>query len=144
MVKVTCAGACQEEYAREFLIFRLCRPPGGSGPTCGRPMRGCAGRTKRVKPWMAKIFSRIQDLHDRAAKWLADAEDEAYMRGARWEGGVRADTPRARWICALRRESRQFEAEGEQLLALYDVEDVWGLRVLFGKEAGQPDLTGEN
>ncbi|XP_063978986.1 uncharacterized protein LOC135163464 [Diachasmimorpha longicaudata] len=48
------------------------------------------------------IFA-IQDLHARASKWLADAEDEAYMAGACWEGGVGPDTPRARWVRALRR-----------------------------------------
>ncbi|XP_063989878.1 uncharacterized protein LOC135171689 [Diachasmimorpha longicaudata] len=89
------------------------------------------------------IFA-IQDLHARAAKWLADAEDEAFMAGARWEGGVGPDTPRARWVRAVRRESRQFEAEGEQVLALYDVEDAWALRILFGEESTQPDLTEED
>ncbi|XP_063991163.1 uncharacterized protein LOC135169795 [Diachasmimorpha longicaudata] len=39
------------------------------------------------------------------------------MAGARWEGGVGPDTPRARWIRALRREARGLEAEGEQVLA---------------------------
>ncbi|XP_063994397.1 uncharacterized protein LOC135171753 isoform X2 [Diachasmimorpha longicaudata] len=89
------------------------------------------------------IFA-IQDLHARGAKWLADSEDEKYLRGARWEGGVGPDTLRARWVRALRREARGLEAEGEQLLALYHVEDVWALRILFGEEPPQPDLTEEN
>ncbi|XP_063987611.1 uncharacterized protein LOC135167884 [Diachasmimorpha longicaudata] len=79
------------------------------------------------------IFA-IQDLHQQAAKWLADSEDEEYLRGARWEGGVGPDTPRARWVRALRCEARGLEAEGEQMLALYDLEDAWSLRVLFGDE----------
>ncbi|XP_063980732.1 uncharacterized protein LOC135164390 isoform X2 [Diachasmimorpha longicaudata] len=89
------------------------------------------------------IFA-IQDLHDRAAKWLADSEDEAYLCGARWEGGVGPDTPRAHWIRALRREARELEAEGEQVLTLYDVEDACARRVLFGDEPAQPDLTQED
>ncbi|XP_063976559.1 uncharacterized protein LOC135162250 [Diachasmimorpha longicaudata] len=88
------------------------------------------------------IFA-IQDLHRRAAKWLTDAEDEAYMAGARWEGGVGPDTPRARWVRAVRCEARALEAEGEHLLALYDVEDAWALRILFGEESTRPDLTEE-
>ncbi|XP_063981177.1 uncharacterized protein LOC135164605 isoform X2 [Diachasmimorpha longicaudata] len=86
----------------------------------------------------------IQDLHNRAAKWLANAEDEAYMRGPRLEGGVGPDTPRAGWVRALRREARGLEAEEEQVLALYDVEDACALRILFGEEPAQSDLTEED
>ncbi|XP_063979919.1 uncharacterized protein LOC135163944 [Diachasmimorpha longicaudata] len=83
------------------------------------------------------IFA-IQDLQGRAAKWLADMGDEAYMAGARWEGGVGPDTPRAHWIRALRREARELDAEGEQVLTLYEIEDAWALRIHFGEEPPNP------
>ncbi|XP_063994262.1 uncharacterized protein LOC135171564 [Diachasmimorpha longicaudata] len=138
MVKVTCAGACQEHLAREMQATRRERAYLREANAWLR-WEDKEGETLEGE----NIFA-IQDLHARAAKWLADSEDEAYMAGARWEGGVGPDTPRARWVRAVRREARQFEAEGEQVLALYDVEDAWALRILFGEEPTQPDLTEED
>ncbi|XP_063993619.1 uncharacterized protein LOC135171175 [Diachasmimorpha longicaudata] len=71
-----------------------------------------------------------------------DDASSLFMRGTRWEGGVGPDTPRARWVGALRREAHGLEAEGEQML--YDVEGAWALRTLFGEELAQHDLTQED
>ncbi|XP_015122995.1 uncharacterized protein LOC107045295 [Diachasma alloeum] len=83
-------------------------------------------------------------LHARAERWLADAEHEAYMRGDRWEGGLGPLTPRAQWTRALRREARKWEIEDEQALALYDVEDLWDLHLLFGDAPPRPDQSEDS
>uniref|UniRef100_A0A0C9RDA4 CheR2 protein n=1 Tax=Fopius arisanus TaxID=64838 RepID=A0A0C9RDA4_9HYME len=85
-----------------------------------------------TETWDAENIFGIRDLHAQAEGWLEQEEHQAFLRGARWEGGVGPNTPRARWVRALRAEAREIAAQEEEWGVIYDLEDVWDLKILFG------------
>ncbi|XP_011311722.1 uncharacterized protein [Fopius arisanus] len=85
-----------------------------------------------TESWDAQDIFGIQELHALAEGWLEQEERQAFLRGAQWEGGIGPDTPRARWIRALRDQAREFSAQEEEWGSLYDLEDLWDLKILFG------------
>ncbi|XP_011299690.1 uncharacterized protein [Fopius arisanus] len=91
-----------------------------------------------TETWDAENIFAIRELHARSEGWLEQEERQAFLRGGRWESGSRPSTLRARWIRALRDQAREFAAQEEECGVIYDLEDLWDLKILFGDAPLRP------